>query len=53
MNNSNLFETNDFMNYIAYLEANGLTLDENGNEVPKDKGLTLSLNISEEDDDDE
>ena len=32
----------DILSYIEYLEANGLTLDENGNEIKKDE-KTLSL----------
>lgn len=54
MNNFNPLESpelTNIMNYVGYLEANGLTLDENGKEVPKDKGLTLTLNISYDDDD--
>jgi hypothetical protein len=37
-------ELNNVMNYVGYLEANDLTLDENGNEVKKDKNKTLTYN---------
>ena len=46
-------ELQNIMNYVGYLEANGLTLDENGREVPKEKDKTLSLNPYDWDKDDE
>ena len=39
-------ELSSIMNYLEYLEANGLTLDENGNEVPKDEDDKLTLDNS-------
>ena len=45
MNNTEL----EFMKYLEYLYVNGLELDENGNEVSKEKTLTLKLDEREED----
>ena len=36
-------ELRDIMNYLEYLEANDLELDENGREVPKNKDKSLTL----------
>ena len=46
-------ELQDVMNYAAYLEANGLELDENGREVKKDRNKSLTLYPNYLDDDDE
>lgn len=39
-------ELQNIMNYVGYLEANDLTLDENGKEVPKEKEKTLTLDYN-------
>ena len=43
----------EFLDYIEYLHANGLELDENGNEVSKDAKQLLLTQNSKDDDDDE
>ncbi len=43
---------NSFMDYMEYLYVNDLELDDNGNEVPKDKSLILKLD-DESDEDEE
>ena len=44
--------SNEFLQYIEYLYSIGCTLDENGNIVPieKDKTLTLTITVKEDDD---
>ena len=43
----------DFMDYLEYLEANNLMLDEYGNEVEKNKEKTLSLELEFNSDDED
>ncbi len=38
---------NEFLEFIEYLEANGCTLDENGNIVKKESQLTLEKKQNE------
>ena len=54
MNNFGNPNNDEFMNYIGYLEANDLELDEHGNVVPKEnekeKNLSLGYPFWGEDD---
>lgn len=54
--NNNIYNGEDtFMKFMEFLYSNGQTLDEKGNIVPinEEKGKTLVLTITTEDDEDE
>lgn len=54
--NNNIYNGEDtFMKFMEFLHSNGQTLDEKGNIVPinEEKGKTLVLTITTEDDEDE
>lgn len=54
--NNNIYNGEDtFMKFMEFLYSNGQTLDENGNIVPinEEKGKTLVLTVTTEDDEDE
>ncbi len=55
MNNDIYNGEDTFMKFMEFLYSNGQTLDENGNIVPinEEKGKTLVLTVTTEDDEDE